>query len=332
MSIRPIEVVLDARLAARGLGIGRFVGNLMTGFREGSFQPDLFGVQDRRSESSKELLQSFGVRSAAFSVSPRLCGFGDATVVHYASNSASLSTPKRSVVTVYDLFQREAASFVGKVQWQLLRQGLAESRILAPISAISSSALTDYGIHPKRIRLITPGMRSPEERGHERVGLLAFGGMSERKRPELLVSVIESLASSGWDEPVTVVARAGLSDAHRSRLLKVGVDIRSDCTDVELTELYFRSSVLLVTSSHEGFGLPLVEAAEHQLPTVLGADASVAPEAIGPHCTKPASNDPRDWVAAIRQAASVQQPLTGAYLPSWKEVADAYAEIYRELG
>jgi glycosyltransferase involved in cell wall biosynthesis len=55
---------------------------------------------------------------------------------------------------------------------------------------------------------------------------------------------------------------------------------RSDLTDGELAELYASSWVVMQPSINEGYGLPLVEAAEHGIPTIhsgAGAMKEVAP-------------------------------------------------------
>ena len=98
-----------------------------------------------------------------------------------------------------------------------------------------------------------------------------------------------------------------------------------------MKQLYRSHSVLLVTSSEEGFGLPIIEAAECQLPVVLGRDAIVAKEAIGPHCFFAEDTSPSTWIGAVREAALVRNPLATSYLPSWEDVAREYIQVYESL-
>lgn len=283
-------------------------------------------------DSAASLLKSMGPKSVLMSLSPLLAGVPRAAVVHYASNSASVFPSSRSVLTVHDLFQRDATTLVGKAQWLLLRRGLATSEVLTPISSVTADSMVRAGIDRKRIRVIPHGMVPVRpDRSVNRSGVLAFGATMGRKRPELLCSVLEALSKSGWDAPMTVLARAGLSDDHRSRLTAVGATILDDATDVDVKRLYGSHAALIVTSSEEGFGLPIIEAAEHQLPVVIGRDAVVAKEAIGAHCFFAEDIQPATWVKVVHEAARVRNPLTESFLPSWEDVAREYVQVYGSL-
>jgi glycosyltransferase involved in cell wall biosynthesis len=325
------NVVVDTRLASRGLGIGRFLANLFGGFQELGFVPKTFGSADGSFTSAGEFVRSQGARAVAFSLSPRLCGVDPNAVVHFACNSGSLLAPRRSVLTVHDFLQRDATTAVGKAQWILLQRSLTTASRVVAISSLAIDELRRAGVPDSRIRLVTHGMRDPKQFVQARAGVLAFGGTSARKRPELLVRICESLAATGYDSPITIVARAGLTKEHGARLMAIGAEIVRDASDNELDALYAGRAALVVTSSHEGFGLPLVEAAEHQIPVVLGEDAIVAPEAIGPHCVLVPSSDPVRWASIVREVASGPAPEYTAYLPSWKEVAMSYLDVYREV-
>ena len=326
------SVVIDARLARRGLGIGRFIRNLTESLIAIGEAPTVLGMERPNAESASSLLRSMGPKALLLSLSPALAGVPRSAVVHFASNSASVIPPKRSVLTVHDLFQKDAKTLVGKAQWQLLRRGLATADVLTPNSSVTADSMIRAGVDSRRIHVIAFGMLPvPLDAGRDRSGVLAFGATMDRKRPELLCSVLEALAADGWDEPITVLARAGLRDDHRARLSAIGATILENASDDELNRLYMTRSALLVTSSEEGFGLPIIEAAEHQLPVVLGRDAVVAKEALGPHCFFAEDNNATTWVRVIREAASVRNPLSSAFLPTWDDVAREYVSVYESL-
>lgn len=328
---KPLPVLIDGRLASRGLGIGRFVTRLCAGHRNNGHEVTLFPISPASSAGSRHaLLRSLGVRSMAFSIAPRIAA-STPGIVHFACNSGSVWMPRRSVVTVHDLFQRESRSLIGKAQWRLLDRALRSSATLVAVSSRTADAVRDAGYPVSRLHCIPSGMDEPVGGSEQRAGIVAFGGSSLRKRPDLLCSVVEQLRSEGWAEPVTILARAGLSDTHRVRLQRQGALIREDADDQEVANLLASSSALLLTSSNEGFGLPIVEAAEHQLPVVIGSDAVVATEAIGPHCVFADGDDAVAWTSAIRKAAGVRDPLDGRYLASWDDVAAQYWDLYERL-
>jgi len=70
-------------------------------------------------------------------------------------------------------------------------------------------------------------------------------------------------------------------------------------SDEYLEEIYKNSTVLLAASEGEGFGLPLIEAAHHQLP-ILARDLLVFREVAGDQALYFSGNDPAELAAAVR--------------------------------
>lgn len=76
-------------------------------------------------------------------------------------------------------------------------------------------------------------------------------------------------------------------------------------SDEMLEQVYKRSACLLAPSEGEGFGLPLIEAAQHGLPLIV-RDIPVFREVAGNHATCFSGSAPQELAKAIRQW--IQQP------------------------
>ncbi|MBC7573924.1 MAG: glycosyltransferase [Herminiimonas sp.] len=94
-------------------------------------------------------------------------------------------------------------------------------------------------------------------------------------------------------------------------------------SDEMLLQLYEHCSVLLAASEGEGFGLPLIEAAQHGLP-IIARDLPVFREVAGEHATFFASAAPaalaealRDWVILDHEGNAPQS--TGMPWLTWAE-------------
>jgi glycosyltransferase involved in cell wall biosynthesis len=66
----------------------------------------------------------------------------------------------------------------------------------------------------------------------------------------------------------------------------------------DLTELYRIATALVFPSTHEGFGLPLLEAMDHGCP-ILASDVSAIPEIVGDHGQLLDPDDPAAWSEAM---------------------------------
>ena len=121
-----------------------------------------------------------------------------------------------------------------------------------------------------------------------RTVLLMVGTIEPRKGYAQALSAIEQVWGSGVDVTLVIVGGIGwLVDELTSRIRKhpeqggrlLWLD---DASDELLMKLYDVSSALLMASEGEGFGLPLIEAAQHGLP-IISRNLPVFYEVAGEH-------------------------------------------------
>ncbi len=128
---------------------------------------------------------------------------------------------------------------------------------------------------------------------------LMVGTIEPRKAHLQVIEAFTQLWAQGHDIYLVIVGREGwvdLAASERRDIPKVLVQLRhhpekhkhlhwlDNISDEYLEKLYASSSCLLAASWGEGFGLPLIEAAHHQLP-ILARDIPVFREVAGPHAS-----------------------------------------------
>jgi len=299
----------------------------------------------------------------------RRCG---AEVLHVASplhgpfGWAAVPRP-RCVATVYDLIPvlhptRFLESWPEAARARYLRRlGMLPS--LEMVFAISRSVAEDLGRHtgmdPTRIRVAYPGLhfsagRQPGENESAEVGregfLLAFVSRNPSKNsegllrgfallpPEMRRARRLHLLESGDTE-----TRQWLGDLARRLGISEEVDFHGEVTDAELAGLYRKTSLVLLPSTAEGFGLPALEAMALGAP-VAASRLPVLDEVLGDAAFYFDPRDPASLAGAVRAAldspdllvAASRKGRERAALFSWektaREVADAYREVAMRAG
>lgn len=121
-----------------------------------------------------------------------------------------------------------------------------------------------------------------------KINFLMVGTIEPRKSHADMLRVMELLWAKGVDVNLVVVGKIGWLDdkqmnyiLHHSELGR-RFFLFNDLSDVQLNEIYGLSSCLLYFSKVEGFGLPLIEGAQHGLPIIV-RDAPVFREICGEH-------------------------------------------------
>lgn len=260
---------------------------------------------------------------------------------------------ERTIVTVYDLIPLREPAVMARIRPHrrfVYRRYLGLARAAAGIIAISASTAADVvellGVPEERIRIVPPfvgpsvagsGIEEPGVRPSAR---FMFVGIPEpHKRPMLAIDAFAELVRRGVDaelafagiHPATL--RAELQQRVSAARLESRVRYLGRIDDAELTRRY-ASSVLVATSSIEGFGLPLVEA------ILAGGRVAATPivayrEAVGDAATF-AADDSVGAVADAMDAALGRSPSAAdrarlAERFGAPAVAAALLSAYRDL-
>lgn len=155
--------------------------------------------------------------------------------------------------------------------------------------------------------------------------LLMVGTLEPRKMHAQALQALEQLWQDGVDVKLVIAGKPGWRVEQLAARLRQHPQRQQrlfwleQASDELLLRLYQQSSALLAASRAEGFGLPLIEAAQHGLP-VIARDLPVFREVGGAHAWYFEAADGRQLAAALRQwlalHAAGQAPASGgmAYL------------------
>jgi glycosyltransferase involved in cell wall biosynthesis len=132
------------------------------------------------------------------------------------------------------------------------------------------------------------------------------GTIEPRKGHAQTLAAFEKLWSDGGDANLVIVGRKGwgmdkLAEAmrhhpeHGRRLFWL-----EGISDEYLEKVYAASTSLIAASYGEGFGLPLIEAAQHKLPIIARA-LPVFREVAGEHAFYFNGKEPQDLARAVRE-------------------------------
>lgn len=164
------------------------------------------------------------------------------------------------------------------------------------------------GADPMPPRSAAPAQAAPERRPHDatrRLRVLMVGTIEPRKNHAQVLAAFELLWREGRDVELVIVGRegwgtAGVVKALRSHPESGGRLVWHENTaDEQLQRLYGTADGLLMASSGEGFGLPLVEAAWHGTP-VCARDIPVFREIGGDGAYYFRGAAPEDLARALR--------------------------------
>lgn len=205
----------------------------------------------------------------------------------------------------------------------------AETYLVGQADAVIAASAADAGVlidvvgaAADRTWIVPPGVdldlfapRAPEPEARRGFGIesdrpvvVMAGRIAPRKGHDLAIAALAELhAMRGW-APVLVIAggpEAGQADWAASLMplaqdLGVASDVRmlGPVHRDEVADLLGLSSVVLMPSIDEPFGLVALEAAASGTP-VVAARVGGLPEAVGPGGLLLGSRDPTEWAAAI---------------------------------
>jgi glycosyltransferase involved in cell wall biosynthesis len=202
-------------------------------------------------------------------------------------------------------------------------------------------AAVHLGADPVGSKLLTDLPNGPEEMLHK-IGsgpiFLMIGTIEPRKGYLQAMAAFEQLWAEGLQISLVIVGKEGwrqLPNGQRRTIRKIVDTLRKHpelgsrlfwlgrVSDDILINLYRRVDALLMASEAEGFGLPLIEAAQHGLP-IISRDLPVFREVAGENAYYFDGSEPesladslRDWLS-LRAAGRVPQSKDMRRL-TWRE-------------
>ena len=170
--------------------------------------------------------------------------------------------------------------------------------------------------------------------------VLMVGTVEPRKGHVQALDAFEVLWAHDVDMVLVIVGNEGwMVDSLVGRLRnhpQLGTKLfwLNGISDEMLLQLYEHCSVLLAASEGEGFGLPLIEAAQHGLP-IIARDLPVFREVAGQHATFFASPAPADLAAALREWFLLNRdgkapPSKGMRWLTWAESAAELQQVVEQ--
>ena len=157
------------------------------------------------------------------------------------------------------------------------------------------------------------------------------GTIEPRKGQKQTLAAFEQLWAQGVDVNLVIVGKQGwmvetliealCSHTERNRRLFWLESI----SDEYLEKIYNASNCLIAASEGEGFGLPLIEAAQHNLP-IIARDIPVFREVAGEHASYFQGFEPSDLMHAIKHwielSTNSQTPSPeGMHWITWQDSA-----------
>lgn len=169
------------------------------------------------------------------------------------------------------------------------------------------------------------------------LSFLMVGTIEPRKGHMQVIDAFEQIWSEGQQNPLIIVGKIGWdSDILIDRLRnhpKQGKLLfwLDEASDEYLEHIYSKSACLVYASIGEGFGLPLIEAAQHRLP-VIARDLSVFQEIAGDHAFYFHGDRPFELAEAIKawiELYRLDRHPKSDKMPwlTWKESANMLSDI-----
>lgn len=353
--------VVDARRLGEGSayrGIGTYVRNLLAALVE------VEGV-DVAALATQETALPAGVRRVPLRrrargrlltlehelLLPRDLARSGADVAHSPALDPPRNSPVPWVQTVHDLIPfafDDPELAIERRRWRRFGpRVLRAAAVVTPSQASADQAVAELGLDAERVHVIPHGVE-PQYRpdaGAPRPGqpyVLYVGAWGPHKGYAEAMEVAAALADAGYPHRLVI---AGRQDEWMSGRIQRVLDRarRPDRVEVanyvdDLAALYRGADVLVVTSRHEGFGLPALEAMACGTPVVAFANTAI-PEVVGDAGELVRDGDVAAMVRAVTavldddrfRRSLVQRGLARAGGFSWRRSAEAHADVYRAV-
>jgi glycosyltransferase involved in cell wall biosynthesis len=183
--------------------------------------------------------------------------------------------------------------------------------VVAISHPVAGELVSGFGVPPEKCAVVpnpaTAKVRprtSPVRRGEGPVELVLAGRLVPQKRPLLVIDTAAELNGRGVPTVVSVFGDGPLLAAVTQHAEARGVELRHHGWVEDWFNHCGGNAVFLLTSSREGFGNVLVEAAAVGIPSVAASEALGVADALVPGITGELarSGTPADFAEAVQRA------------------------------
>ncbi|GEE01576.1 putative glycosyl transferase [Gordonia spumicola] len=216
------------------------------------------------------------------------------------------------------------------------------------VSEPSAAELVDLGVDRSRITVVCNGIDPvpdgvPTRAPHPRRRLIVVSRLVPHKQVEHALAVVARLRDRGVDVHLDVVGGGWWDDELRAAAAELSIDDRvrfhGHVGDAEKHELLAAADLHLMPSRKEGWGLAVIEAAQHGVPTVGYRASAGLNDSIVDGVTGLLADDFDGLTEAV--AALVDSPRRLADLGaaararsgdySWSSTADGFEAVFATL-
>ncbi len=286
---------------------------------------------------------------------PRAAARAGVDVLHAPANFGPWSGPFARVLTVHDVLWRVLPELQPRAVTlstdALIRPAARRAHAVITVSDASRRALVrELGVREERVAVVPNGVVLPAPgagdgaRARARLGLggralaLAVGSALPHKNLPALLDGLAAMPAA--ERPLLALAGHGTDgEALRGHARELGVEddvaLLGAVGADELEDLYAAAAVLVTTTLHEGFGLPVLEAMARGVP-VAATDLPVLREVAGNDAVWLDPQRPETIAGALRRVlgdpalaetlrARGRKRVAGF---SWRAAAEATARCY----
>jgi glycosyltransferase involved in cell wall biosynthesis len=257
---------------------------------------------------------------------------------------------RRQVATFHDLFvltgNYSTPEFRARFAAQA-KQAAAGADMLIAVSAFTASQIEQQlGIPSSRIRVVRHGVtqrgfsRSKAPKRVRENVVLCVGAIQRRKNQAMLVRAFRALpddwtlvlaGSRGFQSAETLDAIAASPAAKR-------IQVTGYITEEQLSDWYARARIFAFPSLDEGFGMPVLEAMDAEIP-VVASNTSAMPEVCGDAAELIDPHNEEELAAALLRVATDEKrrrELVGrgrerAGQFTWERAVRETLAVYREV-
>lgn len=214
------------------------------------------------------------------------------------------------------------------------------------VSEVTRGELADLGVDPERSAVVPNGLDAEETPGIERSAtpsLVAVSRLVPHKRIEHAIDVVARLSQRWPDLRLDIVGcgpwRDVLADYAEQRGVGERVTLHGWVDEAEKHAILARSWVHLCPSVKEGWGLVIMEAAAHGVPSVAYRSAGGVAESIVDDSTGLLAKDFDDFASNVdellthdaRRHAMGDQAVRHAARYSWGRSQRMFGSLVREI-